>query len=173
MHRLLAPAPLLLLALAAGCGDHVDHASAVKVMNSALTGTVAADGQVVNVDWTAQGGHVDVALTNKAGTGTAQISGTVVRNGSTTTETVDVAFKDWSDPLNRVTLNGTLHEAGTFSAPVPLTGDVTVTGALASTGDVVATVDFDLHGTYAPTGFSVTGDVGGNSMNGSFGISAH
>jgi hypothetical protein len=173
MIRLMTIGCISLFALASGCGDHVDHASAVKVMNSALTGTVAADGQMVNVDITKNAGHVDVTLTNLAGTGSAQVTGNITRNGNTTTENVDVTFKDWSDPLNHVTLNGALHEAGTFSAPLPLSGDVTLTGALSSTGDVVATVDFDLHGTYSPTGFAVTGDVGGNSMNTSFQVSAH
>ena len=165
MTRLMMLGSLCLLAIAAGCGSSVDHDQAVTVMSSALTGTVAADGQVVNVDWTKAGGQVDVALTNHAGSGTAQITGTVVRNGSVTTTTVDVAFQNWNDPIHNVTLDGTLHEAGTFSAPLPLMGDVTVTGALASTGGVVATVDFDLHGTYSPTGFAVKGDVGGNTVD--------
>jgi hypothetical protein len=173
MLRLLTLGSLFLFALTSGCGNSVDHASAVKVMGSALTATVAADGQVASVDWNASGGHLDVALTNKAGSGSAQVTGTVVRNGSVTSTTLDVTLKDWTDPLNHVTLNGSLHEVGTFSAPLPLAGDVQLNGALAATGDVVATVDFDLHGTYAPTGFSVTGDVGGQSMSGGFQISAH
>jgi hypothetical protein len=173
MLRLLSLGSLLAFALAAGCSNGVDHASAVKVMNSALTGTVAADGQVVSVDWTAAGGHLDVAVTNLAGSGSAQVAGTVVRNGAVTSTTLDVTFHDWTDPLSHVTLNGSLHEAGTFSSPLPLVGDVQLSGALAATGDVVATVDFDLHGSYSPTGFSVTGDVGGQSMSGGVQISAH
>ena len=165
MTRLMMLGSLCLLALAAGCGNSVDHDQAVTVMSSALTGTVAADGQVVNVDWTKAGGQVDVMLTNHAGSGTAQLTGSVVRNGSVTTTTVDVAFQNWNDPIHNVTLNGTLHEAGTFSAPLPLAGDVTLTGALAATGSVTATVDFDVHGTYSPTGFAVKGDVGGNSID--------
>ena len=164
MTRLLKLVCILALA-AAGCGNSVDHDSAVKVMSSALTGTVAADGQMVSVDWTKSAGKVDITLTNHAGSGTAQLSGTAVRNGNVTTTNVDIAFQNWTDPVANVTLNGSLHESGTFSAPLPLTGDVTVTGALASTGSVNATVDFDLHGTYSPTGFAVKGDVGGNSID--------
>ncbi|HEX6838285.1 MAG TPA: hypothetical protein VF334_17030 [Polyangia bacterium] len=162
MLRLITIASLVALA---GCGSQVDHDSAVKVASSALTGTVAADGQVVHVDWSGSAGHVDVALTNPAGMGSAQVTGIVTKSGSSTTETIDVDFSDWTDPLEHVTLNGTLHEAGTFSAPLPLTGDATITGALSSSGSVNATVDFDVHGTYAPSGFAVTGDVGGNSID--------
>ena len=170
---LLTVGSLSLLAMASGCSNGVDHASAVKVMSSALTGTVAADGQTVSADWTASGGQVHATLTNPVGSGTADVSGTVTKNGSTTSETIDVTFHAWNDPVNHVTLDGSLHEAGTFSSPLPLSGDVSLTGALAVSGDVDATVDFDLHGSYSPSGFSVTGDVGGQSMNGSFQVAAH
>jgi hypothetical protein len=172
MLRLTMLGSLCLIALAAGCGSSVDHDSAVKVMNSALTGTIAADGQVVHVDWTGSNGNVDVTLTNTLGTGTAHVVGTVTRNGNTTTESIDVTFTQWHDNIHNVTLDGTLHEAGTFSAPLPLSGDVTVTGAVAASGSVNATVDFDLHGSYSPTGFAVKGDVGGNVLNASFNVSA-
>ena len=170
--RLLTLGSVSLFALASGCSNGVDHASAVKVMSSALTGTVAADGQTVSADWTASGGQVHATLTNPAGSGTADVAGTVTKSGNTTSETIDVTFHAWSDPVNHVTLDGALHEAGTFSSPLPLTGDVTLSGALSASGDVNATVDFDLHGSYSPSGFSVTGDVGGQSMNGSFQVSA-
>jgi len=173
MLRPLPLGSLFLFALTTGCSNGVDHASAVKVMSSALTGTVAADGQVVSVDWTPSGGHVDAALTNLAGRGSAQVTGTVVRHGAVTSTTVDVTFEDWTDPLNHVTLNGSLHEAGTFSSPLPLVGDVRLGGALAASGDVVATIDFDLHGSYSPTGLSVTGDVGGQSMSGGTQVTVH
>jgi hypothetical protein len=153
------------IALAAGCSNHVDHDSAVRVMNSALAGTVAADGQVVHVDWTSAGGHVDVALTNPAGTGSAQVVGTVTKNGSTTQESIDVTFNQWHDAIHNVTLDGTLHEAGTFSAPLPLAGDVTLSGAVAASGNVNAMVDFDLMGSYSASGFAVHGDVGGNTID--------
>ncbi len=172
MLRLTIVGSLGLLALAGGCSNNnVDHASAVKVMSSALTGTVAADGQVVTVDWTGSAGHVDVALTNTVGMGSAHVTGSVVHNGNLIDETVDVAFDNWTDPVEHVTLNGTLHEAGTFSAPLPLDGNVSLTGALAASGAVDATVDFDLHGSYSPTSFTVNGDVGGNAIA-SFQISA-
>ena len=173
MLRLLTLGSVFGFALAAGCGNGVDHDSAVKVMGSALTATVAADGQVASVDWTAAGGHLDVALTNKAGTGSAQVVGTVVRNGAVTSTTLDIQLKDWTDPVNHVVLNGSLHEVGTFSSPLPLAGDVKIDGALAATGAVVATVDFDLHGSYSPTGLSITGDVGGQSMGSGIQISLH
>jgi len=170
MLRLLTIGSLFVFV--SGCGNHVDHDSAVKVMNSALTATVAADGHVVALDWKPNGVQLDAALTNPAG-GNAQVSGTVERNGSVTNTKVDVAFHDWVDPVHHVTLNGTLHEVGTFTAPLPLAGDVKIDGALAVTGDVAATVDFDVHGSYGPTGFSVTGDVGGNTINGGIQISVH
>ena len=165
MLRLIASfGSILLIGLACGCGNNVDHASAVKVMSSALTGTVAADGQLVSVTLNPAGGHVEATLNNLVGTGTATVTGTVTHNGNLTTTNVDVTFKDWSDPVAHVTLNGALHEAGTFSSPLPLAGDVELTGALAATGDVNATVDFDLHGKYSLSGFSVTGSVGGQSL---------
>lgn len=174
MLRSHALGSIWLLALAAaGCGNNVDHDSAVKVMNLALTGTVAADGQVVSIDVDASGGKLDVALTDSTGKGSATVTGTVTHKGTITNTTVDVTFKDWTDPLNHVTLNGGLHEAGSFSSALPLLGDVKLTGALAATGDVVGTVDVDLLATYSLTGFSVKGDVGGHSMNGGVDISIH
>jgi hypothetical protein len=163
MLRLTSIGSVLLLALASGCGGGVDHASAVKVMNSALTGTIAADGATVSVQLAPNGGHVD-ATVNSLGGGSAHVVGTVVRANGVLTTNVDVTFKDWIDPLAHVTLNGALHEAGTFSSPLPLAGDVEISGALAATGDVNATVDFDLHGKYSLSGFSVTGEVGGQSF---------
>jgi hypothetical protein len=164
MLRLTSLGSLFLVALASGCGNNVDHASAVKVMNSALSGTIAAGGQVVSVETNANGGTVDASLTNLLGGGTAHVTGTVTHNGNMTTIDVDVTFKDWTDPLAHVTLNGALHEAGTFASPLPTAGDIDLSGALAVTGDVNATVDFDLHGKYSPTGLSVNGDVGGQSI---------
>jgi hypothetical protein len=173
MLRLVSLGSVCLLALAAGCGNSVDHASAVKVMNSALTGTVTADGQLVKLDWTPSGGHLDVAVTNPVGTGSAEVVGTVTRNGNVTNETVDITFKQWNDPVHHVTLDGVLHETGAFSSPLPLSGDVQLSGALAVSGDVNATVDFDLAGNYSPSGFKISGDVGGNTIDGSFSLSSN
>lgn len=173
MLRLTLLGSVCLLAMAAGCSKPVDHDSAVKVMNSALTGTIAADGQVVSVDWTKTAGHVDLVVTNTLGNGSAHVVGTIEHNGSVTTTSVDVTFDAWTDPVHHVTLDGALHEAGTFSAPLPLAGDVTLTGALVASGSVDATVDFDLHGSYSPSGFAVKGDIGGNAVNASFQVSAH
>jgi hypothetical protein len=169
MLRLLALGSLFLLA----CGNGVDHASAVKVMTAALTATAAGDGQAASLDLAATGGHLDVALTNLAGTGSGHVTGTVVRNHGVTSTTVDVELTNWSDPIEHVTLDGSLHEIGSFSSSLPLVGDVQLSGALAATGDVVATVDFDLHGSYSPAGFSVTGEVGGQGMSTSVQLAAH
>jgi hypothetical protein len=170
----LYPATLggfLLLTLAAGCGSSVDHASAVQVMNLALSGTVAADGQVVSVNLDPAGGQITAALTNPAGSGTATVNGTLAHNGSVTTTTLDIELKDWSDLLHHVTLDGSLHEAGSFSSQLPLLGDVKLTGALAASGDISATVDFDLQASYSLTSLKVTGDVGGQSMGSGINLS--
>src|SRR5262249_53064756 len=161
MTRVQLVVSLCALAVTAGCGSTVDHPSAVKVMNAALGGTIAADGQVVNANWTPTGGNVDVTLTNPVGSGSAHIVGPLQHANGAVSTTLDVTFTQWHDPVANITLDGALHEAGTFSTVAPLTGDVKLDGALTSTGSVAATVDFDLHGSYAPTGFSVTGDVGG------------
>ncbi|HEX4460600.1 MAG TPA: hypothetical protein VIA18_21625 [Polyangia bacterium] len=149
---------------AAGCGNSVDHDSAVKVMNLALTGTVAADGQVVSVNLQPNGGTVTASLTNLLGKGTANIDGSLLVANNVTSTKLDVALDDWQDPLQNLTLQGSLHEVGDFTSPLPLIGDVKLTGALAASGSINATVDFDLHGTYSLTGLHVTGDVGGQSM---------
>ena len=172
MSRLVVLTSFVSFALAAGCSKPVDHQSAVKVMSSALTGTLAADGKVVAVDWQPSGGHIDATVTNIGG-GSAAVTGTWAHNGSVTSTKVDITFQNWTDALNHVTLNGQLHEVGTFSSAVPLAGDVQLSGDLAATGDVVATVDFDLHANYSLSGVTVTGDVGGNSMSGGVTISAH
>ena len=156
---------ILALSLAAvGCGSSVDHDSAVKVMNLALTGTVAADNQTVSVNLNPNGGTVTASLTNLLGTGTATVDGSLTHKGTLTTSSLVVALDDWSDPQQSIKLTGSLHESGSFSSQLPLLGDVKLTGALQSTGDINASVDFDLEGTYSLNGFKVTGDVGGQSL---------
>ena len=164
LHPVVLAGSLALTLAAAGCGNSVDHDSAVKVMNLALSGTIAADGQVVSVNVQPNGGTVTAALTNPLGKGTATIDGSLLVANNVTTTKLDVALDDWEAPLQNLTLHGSLHEAGDFSSPLPLIGDVTLKGALEASGDINATVDFDLHGTYSLTGFKVTGDVGGQSM---------
>ncbi len=161
-----------LFALAAGCGSTVDHPSAVKVMNAAIGGTISADGQIVSADWTPTGGDVDITLTNPIASGNAHIVGTLAHGSDGVTTTLDVTFVHWSDPVANLTLDGALHEAGSFSTVAPLAGDVKLDGALTTTGSVAAHVDFDVHGSYAPSGFSVSGDVGGQSVSASFSITA-
>lgn len=168
MRRLCSLVALLL----AGCGSTVDHPSAVKVMNSALGGTIAADGQVVSTDWTPTGGDVDVTLTNPVGSGSAHVVGTLSKGSGAVSETVDVTFTQWHDPVANLTLDGALHEAGNFATVAPLAGDVVLDGALTASGSVDAKVDVDLKGSYSPSGFSVAGDVGGQSLSASFSISA-
>ena len=170
MRRLTSLASLIALAAVAGCGNTVDHDSAVKVMNSALGATVAGDGQVVKADWTATGGDVDATLTNLAGSGSAHVTGSLHAVNGVVTTALDVSLTSWHDALANITLDGTLHEAGSFSAVAPLAGNVTLDGALAATGAVNATVDFDLQGSYSPIGFAIKGDVGGNGMSASFGV---
>ena len=173
MLRPIQCGSLVLLALASGCGSSVDHDSAVKVMNLALSGTVAGDGHVVSVDVDAAKGHVDVALSDSTGKGSAEVTGSIANSNGVITTEVDVEFKDWTDPLNQVTLNGSLHENGTFASPLPILGDVKLSGDLAVSGAVNATVDFDLKGNYSLTGLSVKGEVGGQSMNSGIDISIH
>jgi hypothetical protein len=172
MTRLRIVLSLFTVAAAAGCGSTVDRPSAVKVMNAALGGTIAADGQVVSADWTPTGGAVDVTLTNKVGSGSAHIVGAVQHANGVVDTKLDVTFSNWNDPIAGITLDGALHEAGTFSTVLPLAGKVSLDGALVSSGAVAATVDFDLQGSYSPSGFSIKGDVGGQSMNASFSVSA-
>jgi hypothetical protein len=163
MHRLLSFGSLFLFAMVSGCGGStLDHESAVKVTNSALTATVAANAHVMA---SVGNGHIDVALTNPHGTGSAQIDGTVAKTGDMLSTTLDVKLDHWTDVETNITLDGALHEAGTIAVPVPLSGSVELTGTLSASGAVTGVVDFDLKGSYSPTGFSVTGHVGGQVID--------
>lgn len=162
MRRLLSFAPLALLAIA-GCGNsELDHDSAVKVMSAALTGTAAADAHVMNGN---AAGDLDVTITNTAGSGTLHLVGSATSANGTVTTSLDLTFDHWTDLATNVTLDGALHERGTFTTQAPLTGDVKLSGMLAASGAVTGNVDFDLAGSYGPTGVSVTGHVGGQSIH--------
>jgi hypothetical protein len=167
MHRLLSSfGPLLLVAMAAGCnnGSSLDHDSAVKVMNSALTGTNAAESRVM-ISNTSGAGQLDLTVINPAGTGSLHVVGSATDSSGVLTTTLDITFDHWHDAAADITLDGSLHEAGTFASPVPVSGNVKLTGALTASGEVNGTVDFDLTGSYSATGFSVKGDVGGQSLD--------
>jgi hypothetical protein len=163
MHRLLSFGSILLLVVAAGCNNStLDHDSAVKVSNSALTATTAANANVMTNS--TGGGHIDVTLTSVGG-GTAHVVGTVSKSGDVLSTVLDITFDHWTDVANNVTLDGTLHEDGTFSSPLPLAGTVHLDGDLAASGSVSGTADFDIDGSYSTSGFSVTGHVGGQSID--------
>jgi hypothetical protein len=171
MQRLI---PIFVIGALAGCSSpSVDQPSAMKVMTAAMTTTVSADGQVVKADWTPTNGQVDVTLTNPIGNGTAHVTGSASDVNNVITTAVDITFTHWSDVANDVTLDGALHEKGTFTTASPLAGNVEIDGALAASGSVNATVDFDIKGDYGPSGFDVSGNVGGNVINSSFSVSAH
>lgn len=173
MTRLLSLTTLVVLAVASGCSSNVDHASAQKVMTSALAATVAADGQVVNANVTPTSAQVDLTLTNPTGSGSAQIVGAVNKNGTTITSAVDVTFNQWVDPIANLTLNGSLHEAGTFSSAAPIMGDIKLDGALSVSGSVNAAVDFNIDGSYGPTGLNISGQVGGQALSAGISVSTH
>jgi len=162
MRRLLSFGSLFLFAIVSGCGGNLDHDSAVKVMNSALTGTVAANAQVTGASGN---GQVNVTLTNPHGTGSAHVDGTVMKTGDMLSTTLDIKFDHWTDAETNITLDGSLHEAGTLAVPLPLSGSVELTGDLTASGAVTGAVDFDLKGSYSPTGFSVNGHVGGQAID--------
>jgi len=83
------------------------------------------------------------------------------------TVTFDITFTQWTDLASNVTLNGSLHEAASFTTMSPLVGSVKITGALTATGSVQSSVDFDLAVDYSPTKYQVSGNVGGASLNAS------
>jgi len=170
MHRLLSFAPLFIFAIAPGCNNSLDHDSAVKVMSSALTGTAAAETHVT-ANSSPSGGQLDVTLTNPLGIGSAHVAGTITKSVSSVSTTLDITFDHWTDSSTNITLDGSLHEVGTFSSPLPLSGNVQLTGALTASGAVNGAVDFDLTGSYSSSGFSVTGQVGGQAINTTLNIS--
>jgi hypothetical protein len=164
MYRSLSFGSLLVLALASGCNNGLDHASAVKVMNSALTGTHAAEAHVITWNSSPSAGQIDVTLTNPVG-GSAHLVGNAAKTASDLTTTFDLTLTQWVDLENNITLDGALHEAADFSQPLPVNGSVQLTGDLTASGAIKGAVDFDLKGSYSPTGFNVSGQVGGQSIS--------
>src|SRR5260370_17230678 len=97
-------------------------------------------------------------LSTPAG-GAAFSAGSAITNNGVTSTTLDINFTHWVDPLANITLDGSLHEAGSFTSGLPLAGSVQLNGALAVSGSVNAPVDFDVKGSYGPGGFSLTGSL--------------
>jgi hypothetical protein len=172
MLRLLSIAPLFVLAIA-GCSNNVDHATAQKVMTSALTASATANGKVTGASWTPSAAQVNISVTNPIAAGTATITGSASAANGVVTTNVDITLNHWVDPVENITLDGSLHEAGSFTTGLPLAGSVQIDGAIAASGSVNATVDLTLKGSYGPSGVSVDGSVGGNVINGSVSLSAH
>jgi hypothetical protein len=162
MHRLLSFGPLLILAIASGCNNGLDHDSAVKVMGSALKGTAAAEAHVMTSN---ANGQIDITLTNTQGSGSAHLVGTTTKTGNMVSTTFDLTFNHWTDDESKITLDGALHEAATFETPLPLSGSVQLTGTLSASGAVTGAADFDLKGSYSSAGLSVTGQVAGQTIN--------
>jgi hypothetical protein len=156
----------------AGCSSNVDKASATKVMTSALSASSSANSKVMGVTLTPTAAQVNLSVTNPLG-GSATVLGSASSANGVVTTNVDITLNHWADPIENITLDGQLHEAGSFTTALPLAGSVTIDGALASSGSVNATVDFSLNGMYGPSGVSVNGNVGGNVINGSISLSAH
>jgi hypothetical protein len=119
------------------------------------------------------GGSIDVTVTNPAGTGSAHLVGTATKTQSALTTAVDITFNKWTDAESKITLDGALHETGTFAEPLPLSGNVELSGALTASGPVSGAVDFDVKGNYSPSGFSVSGNVGGQSVSATLNVAAH
>jgi hypothetical protein len=149
---------------AAGCNNGMDQQSATKVMSSALLGTGVAQQQL-----TPQPGQnsatVDATIQNPAGTGSAHVTGSATQTNGSWSVTFDITYTNWSDLAQNVTLNGSLHEAATFTTMAPLVGSVKITGNVAATGSVQGSADFDLAVDYSPTHYQASGHVGGASLN--------
>ncbi|MGZ3438414.1 MAG: hypothetical protein ACXVDD_02815 [Polyangia bacterium] len=156
----------IFLFVAAGCNSGLDQQSATKVMSSALTGTASAQMQLKPVN-NATSANFDGVIQNPAGSGSAHVTGAATSTASGWTVTFDITFNQWTDLASNVTLNGSLHEAASFTTMSPLVGSVKITGNLTASGAVQSAVDFDLAVDYSPTKYQVSGNVGGASLNAS------
>jgi hypothetical protein len=157
--------PLAICAfLVVGCNSGLDQQSAAKVMTSALGATGGAQAQFkptlddANVT-------VDGAITNPAGSGSAHVSGAATQTANGWNVDFDVTLAGWTDLASNVTLDGTLHEAASFTTMSPFVGDVKITGRLQATGSVQANADFDVEASYSPTAVKLDGNVGGASID--------
>ncbi len=162
---------LFVLALVGGCSGGLDQQSAVKVMGAALVGTGAAQSKLMPASMTGTGTTFNGQVENSGGTGSAQVNGSTTQSGNGWSVTFDILFSKWTDAGSSVTLDGSLHEAATFTSLNPLTGSVKISGALTAAGAVQGTVDFDLSVDYSPSSYKVSGNVGGSSVNASGSIS--
>jgi hypothetical protein len=156
----------MFMLVAAGCNSGLDQQSATKVMSSALTGTAQAQTQLKPMTG-ATNASFDGTIQNPAGSGSAHATGSATQTATGWTVTFDITFTQWTDLASNVTLNGSLHEAASFTTMSPLVGSVKITGALTATGSVQSSVDFDLAVDYSPTNYQVSGNVGGASLNAS------
>jgi hypothetical protein len=161
MTRLL---PFVCLLGLVGCSPSVDQQSSVKVMGAALVGTGQAQSQIMS-SATASGSQFDAQVTNPAGSGSAHVSGSATSSAGSWTSAFDITYAHWLDAASNITLDGSLHESASFTSLDPIVGTAHLTGMLQASGAVQAEVDFDLSVTYTATGYSVTGSIGGNSIN--------
>jgi hypothetical protein len=148
----------------AGCGPSVDQQSAVKVMGAALNGTNQAQTQLQQ-SMSGSSATFNGEITNPAGTGSAQVNGSITSSANAFAETFDIAYAHWNDVASGVILDGTLHEDASFSSLNPPIGSAHLNGALIASGTVEATVDFDVTSSYQTGSVQITGNVGGNSIN--------
>jgi hypothetical protein len=135
-----------------------------QVMSSALTGTGAAQMQLVPKNG-ATNASFDGDIQNPAGSGSAHVTGTATSTGSGWNVSFDITFDHWTDLASNVTLDGALHETASFTTMSPFVGNVSVTGNVAASGAVQASVDFDVAVSYSPTQYQVAGHVGGTSVD--------
>ena len=168
MRPMIVTLGMFMLA-AAGCNSGLDQQQATKVMSSALTGTASAQTQLKPMNG-ATNASFDGTIQNPAGSGSAHVTGSATQTANGWTQTFDITFTQWTDLASNVTLNGSLHEAASFTTMSPLVGSVKITGALTATGSVQGSVDFDLAVDYSPTNYQVVGNVGGASLNASIAL---
>jgi hypothetical protein len=163
MNRLFSFGSAVMLAVMSGCGGGttLDHDSAVKVMSSALSATASADAKVTA---SSGNGAIDITVTNPKGTGSVHVVGTAAKANGALSTTLDITFDKWADAETGITLDGALHEDGSLAVPLPVSGNVNLVGNLAASGTVSGSVDFDVKGSYSPSGLNVDGHVGGQSI---------
>src|SRR4051794_15631937 len=132
MRLLVGPLGICML-LVGGCSNNLDQQSATKVMTSALGGTAAAQVKLKPVAG-ANSASFDGDIVNPAGSGSAHATGSATSTANGWTVKFDITFNHWADLASNVTLDGSLHEAASFTTMSPLVGSVKITGDLAATG---------------------------------------
>jgi hypothetical protein len=167
--RLLIGSLGICLLVVGGCSNNLDQQSATKVMTSALGGTAAAQVKLKPVAG-ATSASFDGDIQNPAGSGSAHATGSASSTANGLVVNFDIKLNQWHDLASDVTLDGSLHEAASFSTVSPFVGSVKITGNLASTGSVQAAVDFDVAVDYTATKLQVVGNVGGASLDATIGL---